>query len=235
MSQRRFDAIMLDFYGTVTSGDRQAVEDTCTRIVADLSLDITPPDLAIRWGEQFFAASDVRNHDNFATLFDIECETLEITLGTLGVTSVDVIPFVRLLEAYWSCPTLHPEVIEALTELPVPVCCVSNADTKDVRAAIELHQLRFDHVITSEDVRCYKPTAAIFERALEILGVRPDRVLHAGDSLHADVAGASALGITTVWVCREDRIHDVGQKVANHKILSLKELTKIVQNGGTLP
>ena len=37
-----FDALFIDFYGTVTSGDRQAVEDTSARVVAELGLPVSP-------------------------------------------------------------------------------------------------------------------------------------------------------------------------------------------------
>ena len=51
----------------------------------------------------------------------------------------------------------------------------------------------------------YKPSPLIFQQALEVLGLRPDEVLHVGDSLSADVGGAQAAGITAVWVNRRDR------------------------------
>ncbi|WP_254528114.1 HAD family hydrolase [Natrinema gelatinilyticum] len=45
-----------------------------------------------------------------------------------------------------------------------------------------------------------KPSAAPFERALAELEVAPDAAIHVGDSLHADVAGANAMGIDSAWL-----------------------------------
>ncbi len=45
-----------------------------------------------------------------------------------------------------------------------------------------------------------KPDAAPFERALSVLDADPDRTIHVGDSLHADVAGANAMGIDSAWI-----------------------------------
>ncbi|HUU82613.1 MAG TPA: HAD family hydrolase [Phycisphaerae bacterium] len=228
MSRRRFDALFIDFYGTVTSGDRQAVEDTSLRVVQDLHLPVSGPDFAVEWGKKFFAAADERNHGRFRNLFEIECDTLVETLEARGVHGVDPVPYVNRLVDYWADPTLHPDSARALDSIDVPICVVSNADTKDLLSAIEKHDLRFDHVITSEDVNCYKPAPAIFDRALAEVGLPPERVIHAGDSLHADVSGAGPLGIATVWVCRTGRIYDVGTSRPDYKVSSLKGLSEIL-------
>jgi 2-haloacid dehalogenase/putative hydrolase of the HAD superfamily len=229
MGRRRFDALFIDFYGTITTGDRQAVEDTSRSVVEDLHLPVSAPDFAIEWGNRFFAAADDRNHGRFRNLFEIECDTLIETLADYDVHGVDPAPYIDQLVAYWSDPELQPDSVEALRSIDVPVCVVSNADTKDLLAAIERHDLRFDHVLTSQDARCYKPAPAIFERALEMVGLPPERVAHAGDSLHADVSGAAPLGITTIWVCRTGRIHDVGTAKPDHKISSLMGLRDIIR------
>ncbi|WP_339104621.1 HAD family hydrolase [Haloterrigena salinisoli] len=45
-----------------------------------------------------------------------------------------------------------------------------------------------------------KPDAAPFEHALSELDVAPDAAIHVGDSIHADVAGANAMGLDSAWV-----------------------------------
>jgi len=58
---------------------------------------------------------------------------------------------------------------------------------------------RLDAAVFSSEVGWRKPHRAIFDRALELLGgVDPKRTLFVGDSLANDVAGAGALGMTTV-------------------------------------
>ena len=49
-----------------------------------------------------------------------------------------------------------------------------------------------------------------------------------GDSLHADVGGASRLGISTVWICRENRIHDIGTCDPDYGIASLDEISELL-------
>ncbi len=53
-----------------------------------------------------------------------------------------------------------------------------------------------------------KPDSAPFERALTALDVEPENAVHVGDSLGADVAGANAMGIDSVWVPHEERIEN---------------------------
>ncbi len=93
--------------------------------------------------------------------------------------------------------------------------------------AIERRGLRVAGVVTSEDVRSYKPHPAIFARALELTGWRRDRVIHVGDSLHSDVGGARAAGLRAGWVNRAHRIHDVGTQQPDYEfedLMGLKEL-----------
>jgi putative hydrolase of the HAD superfamily len=66
---------------------------------------------------------------------------------------------------------------------------------------------RLDAAVFSSEVGKRKPHAAIFERALEAVGVQPERALFVGDQLVADVGGARAVGMTTVqalWFRADD-------------------------------
>ncbi|MEK6675078.1 MAG: HAD family hydrolase [Planctomycetota bacterium] len=227
MSKRPFDAVFLDFYGTLSAGDRQAVHDACEKVVDTFRLPSTVDELAVQWGERFFATIERSNHDSFKTLYQCECESLKETIGpTVG--EFDPAPFVEILETYWRNPGLHDDVQETLAKLDLPTCCVSNADTAALHNAINTHGLTFHAITTSESTRCYKPRPEIFRNAAQIMDVDPKRVIHVGDSLHSDVSGAAKLGITTAWLCRSERIHDIGQAKADHTIHSLSQLLEII-------
>ncbi|WIV68277.1 HAD family hydrolase [Natrialbaceae archaeon AArc-T1-2] len=45
-----------------------------------------------------------------------------------------------------------------------------------------------------------KPDPAPFEHALSALEVEPERTIHIGDTLYADVAGANAMGMDSAWI-----------------------------------
>lgn len=203
------DAILIDFYGTICGGDREAVEAACAMVIERCGLTLTPEEFAVTWGERFFSLIGRSNHDAFRTLHECELLSLRETLAALG-HEVDPAPFVAELEAYWRDPPLYADALEFLRSVDVPVCCVSNADTEPLLAAIDRHSLHFDAVISSEMARCYKPEGEIFRQALHALDVTSRQVIHIGDSLHSDIGGASSLGIRSVWVQRESRIHDIG-------------------------
>jgi putative hydrolase of the HAD superfamily len=60
----------------------------------------------------------------------------------------------------------------------------------------------FDCVVTSAAVGAAKPDPAVFERALECLGLGPEEVVHLGDSPDLDLPGAAAAGIEAILINR---------------------------------
>jgi 2-haloacid dehalogenase/putative hydrolase of the HAD superfamily len=203
------DGVFLDFYGTVAGGDRQAVQSICQAVVEDHGIDLTGEELAKRWGLTYFAAIEACDAAGFQTLAEIERDTLVEAVEPLA-GRIDPRPYVDRLNQYLAQPDLFDEVHEVLDGLGLPICIVSNADDAELRAALQHHGLRFDHVVTSESARCYKPDPEIFRIALKRTGWSPDRVIHVGDSLHSDVAGAHRAGIRAAWLHRTDRISDIG-------------------------
>ena len=227
MNARRFDGLLIDFYGTISKGDRDVVDSVCGKVVAACGLDLDAEQMAECWGRQFFALLDRSNHQDFLTLCECESASLRTTIASLGAGEIDVEPFVAELEEYWADPPIHADAAEFLREVDLPTCCVSNADTEPLMAAIAKHGLRFDAVITSQSARCYKPAPAIFEKALATLEIEPQRAMHIGDSLHSDVGGAKNLGITTTWVRRANRIHDIGSCQPDHVVSCLTDMSPL--------
>jgi 2-haloalkanoic acid dehalogenase type II len=224
------DGIFLDMYGTITSGDRQAVESVCGRIIAEHQVSITAHELSITWGGRFFAALDDCSGDRFITLAELERKTLVETMSGLGV-AVDPEPYVQDLMAYWRNPPLHEDARAFFEQIRYPVCLVSNADHQDAVLALESHGIKLQFIITSEHARSYKPDREIFEKALQMTGWRRDRVMHVGDSLHSDVGGARVAGIRAGWVNRAHRIHDIGTHEPDHEFEDLMGLMRFLHAG----
>lgn len=222
------DAVFLDFYGTISAGDHQAVHDACALVVQEAGLSMPPEEFAVRWGEIFFDLISTSNGAAFQTLHECEKRSLLKALEDLHISPTVIESAVGILKRYWQSPDLHEDSLAALGRLGVPICVVSNADREDIDAAVALHGLRFEAVVTSECARSYKPHGRIFKMALETMGVAPERVIHVGDSLHSDVGGAKAAGIRSVWIQRTIRIHDIGRSAPHHTIRSLLELPDLV-------
>ena len=84
--------------------------------------------------------------------------------------------------------------------------------------------------VTSEDVRSYKPRRELFEAGLGLLGLEPHEVLHIGDSLGSDIAGANALGIPVAWVNAQGRAAPRSAVLAA-ECCDLRDLLPLIQAG----
>lgn len=221
-----WQGVFLDFYGTVASGDVQAVEAVCQQVIDDHQLAAEAPQLAVKWGMKFFAAVEAVGCSTFQCLKQIETDTLIDTIAPL-TGPVEVDKYIRSFNEYLARPTIYEEVREVLDALKVPVCIVSNADEHELRTALDHHGLRFDYVVSSESSQSYKPEARIFETALELTGWAPDRVVHVGDSLHSDVGGARRVGVKAAWVNRTHRISDIGTAEPDYTWTDLRPLVAL--------
>lgn len=111
------------------------------------------------------------------------------------------------LHAAITVPEHHEAVLRTLAaERPLGLCsnCADGAMARAVLAeAGFLPHLR--SIAISEEVGIRKPRPEIFEAVAAGLGLAPRELLHVGDSLSTDVAGARAVGMKTVWVTRHIR------------------------------
>jgi 2-haloacid dehalogenase len=97
-----------------------------------------------------------------------------------------------------------PDTVESLRKLKsrYKLAIISNVDDDLFATSAPKLAVKFDHVMTAQQARCYKPSLDIFKLALKRIAVASDRVLHVGQSLYHDVVPATSLGIATVWVNR---------------------------------
>lgn len=113
-------------------------------------------------------------------------------------------------------------VLAALRATGHRLAVVSNWDASlaDVLERVGLAS-RVDAVVTSAQAGARKPSAAIFERALSLLGESPRASLHVGDSVEEDVEGARNAGIEPMLLRRDGRPGPSGVRA----ISSLRELS----------
>lgn len=98
----------------------------------------------------------------------------------------------------------YPDAGPALEALSgqYALAIISNGNTDVVRAGL---RMPLAQVIFAADVGLMKPDPRIFYLACERLGIEPRELLHVGDSLASDVAGAQAAGVRSVWLNRGGR------------------------------
>ena len=105
--------------------------------------------------------------------------------------------------------TLYEDILPTLNQLQkmdLMMGIISNWDTP-LHAMVEELEIApyFEVVVASHDqrVRSAKPDAAIFEYALNAVGVSPEEAVHVGDSFEADIMGAHAAGIRAILLDRD--------------------------------
>ena len=162
-------AILLDFYGTIVEEDDPVVASICQEIAAASRTPATVDEIASSWWRVFQGLCAASYGHAFRCQRDIERASLETVLEQCAADLAAEDLSARLYD-YWSAPALFPESLAALAACQVPLCLVSNIDTVDLHAALAHLGIAFDHVVTSQDARAYKPRREPFERALALLG-----------------------------------------------------------------
>lgn len=100
-----------------------------------------------------------------------------------------------------------PDTAAALQRLATrfKLIIVSNIDRRSFAASTPRLGVRFDAVVTAEDVGSYKPQLGHFDRLfheLDRLGVAREHLVHVAESLFHDHQPAAALGVPSVWIHR---------------------------------
>ena len=113
-------------------------------------------------------------------------------------------------------PAHHAALLARLHERFRIGLCSNWTWTPTALAILDATQLRasLDAVVISADHGLRKPRREIFESTLAALDVTPEEAVHIGDNLMADVTGAAALGIRTVWITR--RVASPAAVLAKH-------------------
>lgn len=100
-----------------------------------------------------------------------------------------------------------------------------------VNKVLEKHGLAsfFEVVVVSGAVNKRKPSPEIFQKALEKMGVSAENTVFVGDTVDADVIGAKAAGMKSIFV--ERRVQkEVEQACPNQTISSLSQLLEAIKN-----
>ena len=204
MKNFRPQAILLDFYGTIVEEDDAIIGSVCDEIARSSPVGATAAEIGAYWGREFSHLCWQSFGVDFRAQKELEQISLERVLRHFEA-NLDVRKLSQPIYEYWARPQIYPESRAALARCRVPVCIVSNIDNTELEAALKHHALHFDWIVTSEDCRAYKPRGEMFDKALSVLGLPADKVLHVGDSLSSDVRGAKAQGIAALWVNRKQR------------------------------
>jgi FMN hydrolase / 5-amino-6-(5-phospho-D-ribitylamino)uracil phosphatase len=141
----------------------------------------------------------------------------------------------RLTEHYFeegkSLGSLFPDVTPVVSELRkrYKVGEITNGNSTPARFGSDLE---LDFIVIAQEIGISKPDARIFEHAANLAGCSPSQMVHVGDSLYTDVAGARSAGMVSVWFnpAASPRGATDGP---DYEIRSLSELPGLMNNLGS--
>lgn len=84
----------------------------------------------------------------------------------------------------------------------------------------------FDHIVISGAFGSGKPDPAIFQHALDLLGVSKNEAIMVGDNPNTDILGGLKTGIDTVWIEHGNR--ELGDVKPTYTINRLRELLQVI-------
>ena len=221
-------ALLLDFYGTVVEEDDVLIGQICNSIAEASPLAVTSAEIGSYWGRVFGQLCAESFGSAFRPQKKVERLSLQRVLKHFEC-DLDPDALSQVLYEYWSRPVIYPESKGVLAQCKMPICLVSNIDNAEIYSALRFHDLRFDLVVTSEESRAYKPRREMFEKALSLLGLSGNQVLHVGDSLSSDVRGAKALDIPVLWVNRRGKRTPGGKDTPDYTSTDLRGILSVLE------
>ncbi len=125
-----------------------------------------------------------------------------------------------------------PETPAALKEIQqrYRTAVLSNADDGFLLPNLQLLNIEFETVLSSEMARSYKPQPELFEEMLNRLSLSPVETVYVGDRHYEDVYGASSIGINAVWINRGDRGLRDAIPPPTHQVTSLLDLSELIKD-----
>lgn len=166
---------------------------------------------------------------------ELRLEVWRRTLGRFDVTDEALIAEVaethhRYEMAHYGAFDDALSTLDALRGAGVKLAVVTNGASDTQREKLDILGVtpRVDVIVVSAEAGAPKPDPAVFTGVLAELGIPVDRVAHVGDSAYADVGGANAAGITSIWVNRTGKPRADHLPKPDHEIAALAEVLQIV-------
>lgn len=197
---------MLDFYCTLVDLSDAVRSREFDDLARRLDLPLGTGELYRRYVEMISSEPDEDNASSFVPYRESWLAAGRRLLAPFGRESAAG-QFADAYAQLHATAVIFPAVPAALRALTgrFRVGVVANADHDYLLHCLDHNNLRFDCVVDSETVRCYKPEPQIFERACDALSVAADEAVMVGDTPESDVRGAQLTGLRAVWLKRGRR------------------------------
>ncbi len=231
----RFDVILLDMGNTfMFDVDRFGEDEDYHSTYRDLGGRILTPEevrapITKVLDRMLIAARDPARVDDFG---DVRRFLVESGAASeLPPQELDLIVNVFSRHELGSIPKRHADALRQLRSSH-PLGLVSNvwSPSPVFESALESAGIRYLFAVRvwSSDHLSIKPSARLFQIALDAFAVDPARVVYVGDNPKRDIAGAKAMGMAAVWI--ENKSRPLTPDIPEPDYI-VSDLTQLVETG----
>jgi 2-haloacid dehalogenase len=216
-------ACVFDAYGTLF--DYASAAARCRDVLGDKVDRFTA-----LWRDKQLQYTWLRTLQNrHADFWQVTGEALDFTLATFGIADTAVRQ--RLMNLYRTLDPF-PEVAQTLGRLKeagLRTAILSNGSPDMLAAAVANAKIGgfLDAVLSVEEVGRYKTHPAVYQLAVERLGVEPVAISFQSSNAW-DAYAASAFGMRVVWCNRYGQARERLPGAPDHEVRSLAELPALL-------
>lgn len=230
----RITTVIFDMYETLVENGPHLWQATFDVIVADQHLDTTGERLWLEWRfrDQEFRSRRINPSAPFQTYYEAWKDCFAVSFQELGLKGdADAACRKSILDMSRRRPYSETNEALGLIQQQWRTALLSNADDDYLLPNIMLLEVDFQAVLSSEEVRSYKPQPALFQELLRRMGVAPEETVYVGDRQFEDVQGAGGVNMRTMWINRSGTTPDPKLSQPDFQITSLLEIPKMLSGG----
>lgn len=191
-------AYVFDAYGTLF--DVHSVQDQCEALFPGHGSQLTT-----LWRSKQLEYTWLRSlMGRYEDFWQITKDALVVSCHALGLTA-NPDQIARLMQSYLALRPF-PEWTEALDDLAgTSLAILSNGTPEMLKSLIEKAGWagKFQHILSMDAVKVYKPHPSVYQLAVTALGVKPDEIVFVSSN-GWDIAGAKAFGFRVCWLNRSN-------------------------------
>lgn len=202
--------ILFDVGGTLFSSSKFSARNglAALRLAAVNPQDVTDDELAALWDEYSEKiGSDHKSKTGVKLDFPLSAQLKYITMNAGLRFDISIAEQEEIFDRHNSDRQVIdgvPELLDAIHSLGIRTAIISNnaMSGEGLELAIKrwIPNERMEFILTSADLLLTKPCTDIFTAAAKYAHLDPTQCWYCGDSIEADVDGASGVGMTPVLI-----------------------------------
>jgi 2-haloacid dehalogenase len=222
---KQIKGVVFDLYGTLY--DVHSVASLCSQFFPGRGLEIS-----LLWRQKQLEYTWLRSLMGQYVSFEQATEDALVFVSQQLKLDLPADTRAALCNEYLNIKP-YPEVpgaLDTLRSLGVPLAILSNGSVHSIRSVVGNSGLeqRFDHLISVEEVRVFKPHKLVYELGEKKLGAHRSEIMFISSNAW-DASGARHFGYRVCWVNRAGNTFEQLGQTPDHVIRSLAELPDLIK------